>query len=977
MDVDVGILGPLEVTAGATRLELGGPRRQIVLALLTLEAGRLVPVDRLIDAVYGSDPPPTARVQVQICVSALRRLFAPYGDGPRIATRPEGYLLRIAGERVDLRRFEDQAARGRDLRDAGRPAEAVASYRSALAQWRGPALHGLDGELIRAVASRLDEQRAGVLEDRVELELELGRHRDLIPELTALAERHPLRERPQGLLMLALYRSERQADALEVYRRARRTLVDQLGIEPSAWLQRLERDILTRDPRLGPPPAHDHRLPAVTVPRLLPTDIADFTGRRPETAAVERHLTAAGEAGLAVPLVVVSGRPGVGKTTLAVHVAHRLTAVHPDGQLFVDLRGHTIRPVDPMRVLERFLRVLGVPGTMLPGTLDERAEMYRHLLSGRRILVVLDNAGDEGQVVPLLPGTPPSAVLVTSRSRLAGLPRTGHVEVGLLDAEHAVELLSRVAGAERVREEPEEAAALAGLCGRLPLALRVAGARLATRPHWTLAQLVERMENETRRLDELDHGGLGIRASFSLTYEGLGPDARRLFRRLALPDFPLVSGWAAAALLDRPYAAAQDVLDTLADAHLVEIAGEGRGLRSRYRLHDLIKVFARERLTAEEPEPERDAALERVLGALLFLTEEAHRSLYGDDARVLSAAPRRPLPGPLTGRILAEPMEWLERERGVILAGVRQAAQAGHAGLAWDLAESAVALYEARVHLDDWRETHAVALEAARRAGDRRGEAVMLASTGSLHIVERRFGEARRRLEDAAGLFRAVGDDVGEALAVRNIAFVDRLGGRPDDAASRYARALETFRRAGDLVSQAYVLQSVAVIELERGDAEAARRTLAEALDLTRRGGSRRVEAQVLYRLGETYLALDRPDDAAGAFADALAVVEDAGDPIGRAFALCGLAAARLRRGRLEECAAALDDALRAAVDAGDRLTEARALLGLGELDLARGEPARAAGRLRRALGLSRGIHAPALESRVLALLAQADGAGS
>lgn len=1009
-ELEVGVLGPLEVAVGGSPVDLGGPRQQIVLAVLALEANRPVPVSRLMDAVYGADPPSTSRVQVQICVSALRRLFAAHGCGnDLIATRAQGYALQVPEAQVDLRRFADLVAQGRRFRDERRLERAVECYRRALAQWRGPALDGLVNPMLRPAADQLDEQRISLVEDCVELELHLGRHRDLVAELTGLVEQHPMRERLHGQLMLALYRSQRQAEALEVYRRARRTLVDELGIEPGADLQRLEQDILTGNARLRPPepsePLHTDSIrtdsprsesaqsesvrseavpptavgpvpPASAAPGLLPTDIADFTGRTDQAETIERHLAETPEdrARLAVPVLVASGMAGVGKTTLAVHVGHRLSNRYPDGQLFIDLRGQTTRPVDPSRVLERFLRVLGVPGTALPETLEERAEMYRHLLSGRRILVVLDNAGNEGQVLPLLPGAASAAVLVTSRSRLAGLPGAGHVEVGLLDPLHSVELLSRVAGPERVRAEPAEAAELAELCGHLPLALRVAGARLATRPQWTVSQLAERLRNETRRLNELNHGVLGIRASISLTYDSLPEQARRLFRRLALLDFPHFSGWVAAALLDQPGSEAQDVLDGIADAHLLEITGSGRGVHSQYRFHDLIRAFARERLADEEPAAEHGPALARALGALLFLASAAHRTCYGTEHRHLRSDARRwPVPERLTEELVSEPITWLERERLSMLAAVRQAAGAGLVALSWDLAQHAVTLYETRGYFDDWRETHTIALDAAHRAGDQHGQAVLSYSFGSLFDAQRRFTEAQPFLDTALDLFRSTGNEGAQAHVLLHVAVIDRLGGHLDDAVTRCRQALAIFQRAGDLVHSAYALHNLAAIELQSGNPDAAHRVLTEALELSRRGGSRRIEAQVLHRLGETHLHRDEPLPAVDAYAAALATVEDTGDPIGRAFALCGLGTAQLRTGNVTESETTLHDALRAATTVGDRLCEAHVLLVLGELDLARDEPRAATTYLRRALELFREIGAPPFVSRTLDLLTRAE----
>ncbi len=1022
MRVEFRVLGPLEVLIDGRHLDLGGHRQQTVFASLVLEAGRVVPVSRLMTAIYGEHLPTSARVQVQICVSALRRLLAGAGRPEAIVTRNRGYVLEPAGCDIDLRTYESLLDGAREAAGAGRREDAVSRFREALRLWRGAAMEGLDSDLLRSAAGHFAERRLTANEDCIELELELGRNRDVIAELIGLVAAHPLRERLRGQLMLALYRSGRQAEALDAYRQARQALIDELGLEPSEWLQSLARAIHTSDaalmvtaapaitetadpglaaeppvvlpvpvagpaPALGPPlqpvplPPDEEPPPAAApAPCMLPTDIADFTGRLKQVDDIQAHLAVAAEnpRQLAVPVIVIAGKPGIGKTTLGVHVSHRLIPQFPDGQLFADLHGRASRLVSPMQILERFLRTLGVPGGSIPDGLEERAEMYRGLLSDRRVLVVLDNVGSETQVLPLLPGNPRTAVIITSRSRLGGLPGAIHVDVDVFDPRHSIELLSRIAGNGRVQAETEAAAELAELCGQLPLALRIAGARLSARPHWTLEQLADRLENESRRLDELKHGAMGIRVSISMTYDNISEDARRLFRLLAVLDCPIFSGWVGAALLDRPLEDAQDLLDDLADAQLVEITGTESGLRSQYRFHDLIRVFARERLAAEESVADRNAALERVLGALLFLAEEAHRQLHGkDNLQVHSRASRWALPARTAARLVREPLNWFECERQSLVAAVRQAAKIGAVELCWDLAVTSVTLFESRVYLNDWRDTHHVALTAVRQADDRRGQAVILYSIGSLAIVEKRFSDARRSLDEAADLFQDVDDDQGTALVSRNIAYLERMDGNFAEAARRYERALSVLRAGGDLAAAAYVLHSMAQVELERGDASRAKDMLPQALELSRQAGSRRIEAQVLHRLGDAYLQAGEPAEAVAAFGEALAAVHDLGDPIGQAYALHGLGLAHLRGGDYVEAGTALTSAQSLASSNGERLVEARIAFGLGELALACGKPPQAVVHLHRALGLFRGIQAPVFEARVLAMLTEAYAAAS
>jgi tetratricopeptide (TPR) repeat protein len=714
------------------------------------------------------------------------------------------------------------------------------------------------------------------------------------------------------------------------------------------------------------------------VPSLLPTDIADFTGRSEQINQIYQHLIPAGgeEARLAVPVVVIVGKGGVGKTSIAIHASHGVADHFPGGTLFADLHGGASHPVGPMQVLERFLRALGVPGSYIPEGLDERAEVYRNLLADQKVLVVLDDAVSESQVSPLLPGSRTAAVIITSRRRLAGLAGASHIGVNVFDADKSLDLLARIAGDVRVQTESQAAAAVAEHCGHLPLALRIAGARLSARPHWSVQQLVERLADETRRLDELRHGDMGIRPSISLTYESTGEQARQLFRRLALLDLPAFSGWLSAALLDQPLAQAEDLLDDLVNAQLIETTGTGSGVHSQYRFHDLIRVFARERLAAEEPAAERKAALERALGGLLYLAEEAHCRHYGGDYVGLHGdALRWPLPGRLVEELVRDPLSWYDRERAVLVAGVRQAAQMGFVELCWSLAVSAVTLFESRIYLDDWQETHDIALEATQRAHHVRGQAAMLYSIGSLNIAQQRFDHAREVFIAAGRLFAETGDDQGIALVARYIAFLDRLNGRLDDAARRYEQALTIFTRTGDKIAAAYVLHGLAQVKLELHDVDSAKELLSAALRLTQAARCGRVEAQVLHRIGEANLLAGDLVGAVGAFELSLARTRDISDPIGEAYALIGVGVAKVRQGECGQALDALQRALHLADAVGQPLTEARALLGLSELALTSGDPGQAVVFGQQASEVFHSMGALLDDMRALTLLSEAHAA--
>jgi DNA-binding SARP family transcriptional activator len=974
------ILGPLEVLVGSRRLEPRGTRQQIVLAMLLLSANSVVRVGRLEEAIYGEDPPPTSRTQAMIAVSALRRLLAGHAGDAAISRRPQGYALQVGDGRLDSLRFAAMVAAARAARDAGDLGRAAAHYRDALRLWRGPALEGIDSLLVRAAATRLDEQRAAAIEDRLELELDLGRHRELTGELAALTQELPLRERLRGQLMLALYRSGRAAEALQVYQQVRRMMIDELGLEPGSELQQLQHAILASDPALDLS-AQLVSIPRATqqVPRLLPADIADFTGRSEQVSQIHKHVTAASgrTPQLAVPVVVITGQGGVGKTSLAVHVAHRLTRQFEDGQLFADLHGFGARPASPAQVLERFLRALGVPHSQIPEGLDERAEAYRNLLAGRRVLVVLDDAATESQVLPLLPGSGSAAVLITSRGALGGLAGATRIPLDVFEARQSMELLSRIAGTRRVAAELEAAAQVTEQCGHLPLALRIAGGRLAVRPHWDVRQLAERLADQARRLDELALGELGVRASILLSYNAAGETARRLLRRLALLEVPVFSGWICAPLLDQQPAEADDVLDELVSARLIEAVGIGSAARSQYRFHDLIRFFARERLAAEDPAAEQRAALERALGGLLFLGEQArHRRLGGSHLAPDPNALRWPLPGPLTEALVSDPMAWLERERAALVAAVRLAADAGLVELCWSLATISDQLFEIRSDFDDWQYTCEVALAAARQAGHIRGQAAGLYLLGTVYEVRGQPAAARQVAGAAAGLFRDAGDDHSFALAIRLTAALDRAAGRLDAATAGFEQALAIFRRMQDQVAVVYVLQNLARVRLESGEPGLARELLTEALELTEApaqamsGG--RIEAQVLHVLGEAQLQAGEPADAAGTFARALARVLAVDDQVGETHVRRGLGLAALRQGQHDRARDALERALELAETIGVPLAAARARLGLSELALASSDPRQAVVQATQASAAFRELGTPLEQARALTLLSDA-----
>ena len=923
------VLGPLEVAGRGEAVRIPAGRQQIILAALLLEINRVVGTDTLVDLIWDEDPPDTARTQIQICVSRLRKTLAAAGVHAPITTTPPGYLMQAAEDTVDLHMFGRQVARSRVLVKEGRTAEAAELLRRAAGIWRGPSLNGLPSDTLRAKGLRLDEERLTAVETHIQLELDLGRHHQLVGELGRLVDEHPLRERLRGQLMLALYRSGRQAEALDTYRANRAMLVEELGLEPGEALRLLETAILSGDPALNydPPPAAPaaasagpgrggpegggaerggevasaggSRLPDAVPqrpafrqerPHQLPADTADFVDSPDLVRGVEDVLTGGSIRG-AVGVVVIVGRPGVGKTTTATHIAHRLgDESFPDGQLYCDLRGTGAQPIAAQDVLGRFLRALGIPGPVIPDCVDERAEMYRSLLATRRVLVVLDDAAAESQIRPLLPGSGSCAVLVTSRTRLTGLPGAVRVELDVLDGTRALELLARVVGRERVGRELESATALINTVGGLPLALRIVAARLAARPHWTLASMLHRLANERHRLDELAHGEMTVRATLSLTHDGLTEADRTLLRLLSLAPGPSIPGWLAGALLDDDRPQPSDLLEPLVDVQMLDVVSVESNGEFRYRFHEIVRLFAREQLTAGDDTAACDAAVTRMIGGWLALAEQAHRRIYGGDYTVLhSAAPRWLPPEEHAAELLVDPIEWMDREQSNLCAAVEQAAQAQLDDLAWDLATTLVTLFEARGYLDQWERTHELALDVTRRAGNLRGTCALLASLGTLYISRSQPEKSQRALESALEGFEQLDDPHGRAMCRRDLALLERQRGDDERAQLLYESAILDFDRVGDIVGKATALTQCSHIWMRRGQVTVARTLLDEALEIYRAVGYVGGQARALRRVGQLLQQRGEHEEACRTLEDVLEMVHGSGDVIGEGHLLRNL----------------------------------------------------------------------------------------
>nr|WP_240929488.1 AfsR/SARP family transcriptional regulator [Streptomyces coryli] len=735
--MDIRLLGPVEVRRDGGDAGLGGEQQRSVLAALALRPGRVVSAARLIHLLWGESPADCAGTTLRWHVHRLRQAL-----GAAVVTRKPGYLLRPDAARVDAADFEAHLAAAR----GAAPEQAAVRLREGLGLWRGPALADVRG--LEAEAAELEERRLAALELCVDAELTLGRHAELVAELSGLLAAQPLRERTRAQLMVALHRCGRRAEALTVFRDGRLQLVEELGVEPGEELQRVHREVLAG--ASGAPPVPGAAMPPPLIGcTQLPADIGDFTGRRDQLAEVVRRLRAEPAAPRSV---VVSGPAGVGKTTLAVHAAHLLRDAYPDGQLFVNLRGCGPAPAEPAAVLGRFLRYLGVQPGAVPEDPEERQELYRAVLARRRVLVVLDNAATESQADELLPGGPGCGVLVTSRRRLA-LPGARPLDLATLDGREAVAFLSGLVGDDRVTAEPEFAGRLAAHCGHLPLALRIAAARLVVRPHWTVRDLAERMADERHRLDELAHGDLEVRASVRLGHRFLDPAAARAFTLLGLLHTPDFAPWPVAALLGTLPSGAEEVLDRLADARLVEVASRDGAGQSRYRCHDLVRLYARERAGAL-PAAERREALGRLFAAALWLTRRtAEATGHVDRTAFQGTGPTWPMPAVLG----SGPRAWLDAEWPVLTALVGHAAALGMAGAAWELTAALTPGLEARAQFGELELCAERALAASRAGGDRLGEAVALRTLARAYGGTGRSTEGERCRQDSLTILRELG----------------------------------------------------------------------------------------------------------------------------------------------------------------------------------------------------------------------------
>ncbi|GAB3981133.1 BTAD domain-containing putative transcriptional regulator [Plantactinospora veratri] len=980
--LEVRLLGPLEIVVDDVPLPPGPPKQQVVLSMLALQPGRPVGMPEMVDELWPSGPPASAVANLRGYAANLRRLLDGVAPARGLLVRHgDGYELGLRPEDVDVFGFTAELQEASVALASGDLAVAERSLGRAEGRWRGRMLPGLPlGPTLSARAEAMRELRLGMVEQWAEVCLATGRSGVAVMMLRDHLSAHPLREGGHGLLIRALYQEGDVPGALAAFGVARSALVEQLGIEPGAELQRLHQAVLNRDPVLDAavagPRLRDRSTPrtgtespsprsavpdaAGAVPaRWLPRTPADFTGR---DGLVDRLSTAIRRSDPnSSAVLVIDGMAGIGKTAVAVRLAGRLAGSYPDGQLFVDLGGHGADgQVSAAAALITLLRQLGVPASRIPAELDHRIALWRSELACRRVVVVLDNAGSSEQVTPLLPSAPGSLTLVTSRRRLVVSSSVPPLTLPLLDRAEAVDLLARLVGRERVDAEPEAVAAVVGRCGYLPLAIRLAGARLAHRPEWRVSDLAERLAGARPVLDELSAEDSTVANAFSLSYEPLPEPARRMFRLLGLFPGEHFGVGVAAALADVSLMRAETLMAELVDRHLVQEPAAGR-----FRLHDLVRDYARE-LTAGRDEPaERSAAVERLFDYYVHACLAASRAMEPVQipARVSPGGPLRP---DLLSALPTD-LEWLETERQNLRALVRLAAEISPQWT-WRLAASAWRFYMMRGYYDDILDTYEYGLRAARQCGDESGVATMCNYRAYAYMRSGNLQLAVRDLKTAIEVRERTGDRAGASGSKTNLGAVYWHLGRVEDLLALHRDLLADRPSWGDYVLT--ILPNIGLVQMFLGEYQEALATHRRHLYVARLSGSPFNLANALANIGAVRSRLGQFGLAAR-FLRASAGLRDRTDNrYGEAFALNELGSALRGLRRFDDARQYHELALTAAEQFGERQSEAAALNGIGLTLAAQGRLDEAAGFHHHALRVATRINHPYEQGRALAGIA-------
>jgi DNA-binding SARP family transcriptional activator/tetratricopeptide (TPR) repeat protein len=969
--LELRVLGEVTAFCGGAEVDLGHPRQRVVFAALVVDLGRVVSVDTLLDRVWMDSPPRHARNALSGYVSRLKQVFAGCGD-VEVSRAKGGYRLTADPLSVDLYRFRALVGQARAAADVG---AALRLFDQALGLWHGTAFSTLDGPWLRDVRAGLDAELLAATLDRNDLVLRTGRHSDVLGELAALAEAHPMNERVAGQYMHALYGSGRQADALRHYELIRSALSAELGTDPSPPLRELHGRILRADPGLDARPA---AVPATRGMFSLRADIATFTGRHDELRElVDTFVTRIDKSVHAIAIHAVDGMPGVGKTTFSVHAAHHIASHFPDGVLLVELHGHTPghAPTPPAEALHSLLLDVGLEPAAIPKSLDDRARAWRRHTADKKILLVLDDAIDHHQVRPLIPGTPGSLVLITSRHRMPALDGVQPFTLDVLPPAQATEMLLRIAGRERHEHDKEAVADIVDRCGYLPLAIAVAAARLRSHPSWTVRYLADLLADARERLDHLHADDRSVTAAIETSFHHLPPERQHVFRLLGLHPGPEVDAYSTAALAGSTLIDARRHLDALHADHLIQETSAGR-----YQLHDLIRAFA----TTLEP-ADRDNALNRVLDYYLHTAATASTRLPQHNTLPTSTALTTPAHTPRLDTPSAA-RTWLTTELPTLTAcithipGLRQVPE---------LATTLQAFLRLNGYHDQALAIHDAALAAATYLDDRRGQANALTNLGITQRLLGQYASANDTLNRAHTLYTELEDRLGEANALVGLGqiqqFMDDFGaayqtltrahtlyteledllgqanalnelGRLQDLRGEYELATDTLTRAhnlfldlGDLLGQANTLEDLGYVQELRGEYAVANHTLTRAHDLFTRLGDRRGQANALLGLGRVRYRQGEYTPAADTLSRAHVLYTELGARLGQANALNDLGRVQYLQGGYSPAMDSLTRAHDLFIELDNRLGQANVLTNLGRMEYLRNTYPAAADSLTRA----------------------------
>jgi len=920
-DHEFRVLGPIELWSAGQQCDLGSARTQCVLANLLLTPRTIVPAEALIDRLWDTEPPPKARESLSVYIARLRAsLRQTLGDSVRLAGRARGYLLDVDPEAVDLHQFRRLRRQADALAGSGDYDHAASLLREADGLWRGQALAGVRGDWMARMRDGLEEERRAAILERVECELELGRHADLVGELRHLLAQYPLDETLTAHQMAALYWSGRPGDALSLYRETRRRLIDEQGTEPGRMLSTLHQRILARDPQLAVRLA-DQRPGRLPRPDTLPPQTVEFVGRGGELGLLT------GDHGDPAAVTVIEGMPGVGKTALAVHAARVVSGQYPDGVLYLNLHSHDhgSPSLDPAEALHRLLRMLSVPAAQIPDAIGERAALWRAQLSRRRAVVILDDAAKHDQIRPLLPVAGHCLILITTRRRLPDLQGARTLTLDVLSSDDAIALFRRIAGHGRAQDVDNVATAVE-LCGRLPLAIQLTAGRVAQDHRPGLADLIEDLSRSPARLGGNGAASPEVVSAFDLSYRALEPDHQRLFRRLGVSPCAYASLQAAAALGDCTLAEAEKALVTLLDHHLLAPAPDGQ-----FRFHDLIRGYAAVRAARDDPEPAQRQAVARLLDFYLYTADKADRTLHPLRRRMPVSVTYLPAASPAL-RTQEDAAGWLESEWRNILQAAQHAARHEWKRKCADLTHVLAEFMETRAYWDDAIAAHTLALQACRDLAD---PARIAHASVQLSAVSQQTGRHEASLslaEDAAAIYRSLADGRGEAEALDQIGMAHQRAARSREALAYFNEARILYRDAVDQHGVANTLSHSGIACWHLGRYPEAMAHLQDALSLYRDVRDRRGEAKTLNNLGRIQLYCGYHRDALDGYQKSLQIFGEIGGAQNEAILYHNIGGVYHYKGSYEEGLAACRRALAIYREIGDLLDEADVLNDIGAI---------------------------------------------